>query len=599
MFIIAKNKKLIIYLLNSNENNFKTYIREENRDKLKRHYIDKQKISGNVDRGIIFIHEDPISPPDWVGYLSDLSEKKDIKVPGKKVNKAILFLTIKGVKKRTFAIVFGHGSSLLKHEYIVQNFGLKVSKSMLSIEQLISIDSTAFSNKMFNTKKQSSKFLIREKLLEYGTQNIVKNVYGIHKELDKRFSLGGKDSLNFNGNIDLLLDLSRWLNYFADIFDADTNNLGIPEELVIATKSEKEALDNKLGQKILDVISTYPITKRQTSLLKLVPNAVLDLEDFNGFFISGLGYKQSDISSDFSIDEVNFFDRLQRQLKPNSKNIKGILSKLKTDKIHGKSFDNGDLTEICTIYESINYEVKYNSKDYILVSGIWYKIDKQFYSSLKKEIDNIPSPECRTSIKFIGFNPQKHVKQVVKNNKIQSQLSEGAYNDDFALKNGILKLDQEDYSPDSQTMKQYGLKTKSSIEICDALDFNSKEIQFIHIKRHSGGASGTSHLLFQSLVSAHAFLNDNESVTDHINEVIKKFNKRTNRPYTILNEFKYKNQKKEIFLVIIDKTASIKKAKDVNSKLLSLLKMISLRETVTSLEQIGFKCYLKFVPGNL
>ncbi|PFE33656.1 hypothetical protein CN270_12020 [Priestia megaterium] len=598
MFIIGKNKKLIIYLLNSNESNFKSFIKEEYRGNLKRHYIDKQKVSGNIDRGSIFIYEEPLSPPEWLYYLRDLSEKKDIKIQDKKVSKAILFLTIKGVKKRTFAIVFGHASSLLKQEYIVPNFGLRVSKSALSIEQLVSIDSTSISRKMFNTRKQSATFLMPEKLLEYGTQNIVKNVHGIHMKSDKKFSLGGRNSLNFNGNIDLLLDLSSWLNEFGDMYDSDTNKLGIPEDLVIATKVDKESLDNKLGQKILNIISANPITKRQTSRVKIIPNAILDLDDFNGFFISGLGYKNSDVTSDFSIDEVNFFERLKRQLKTGSKNVEGILSKLKTDKISSKSSETGDLIDICTIYEAINYEVKYNSRDYILVSGIWYEIDKQFYSALKKEIDDVQPPDHAASITFIGFDPKNHVKEVTKNNQKKFQLDEGAYNKDFASTNKILKLDQEDYTPGAETLNLHGLKAKSTIEICDALNFNNKEIQFIHIKRHKGGASGTSHLLFQSLVSAHSFLNDNELITSHINGKIDEHNAGSNRTYSIPNHFKYAKQSKEVFLVIIDKTNNIKKAKNSNSKLLSLFEMISLRETVRSLEQLGFKCYLKFVPGD-
>ncbi|MFH3579390.1 TIGR04141 family sporadically distributed protein, partial [Acinetobacter baumannii] len=87
--------------------------------------------------------------------------------------------------------------------------------------------------------------------------------------------------------------------------------------------------------------------------------------------------------------------------------------------------------------------------------------------------------------------------------------------------------------------------------------------QFIHVKRHSN-ASGTSHLLTQALVSAYAFLNDNNAVIDHINEVIKTSNN-SNQLYNILN-FKYENQKKEIVLAIIDKKTNIKKT---NSKMLS------------------------------
>lgn len=56
-----------------------------------------------------------------------------------------------------------------------------------------------------------------------------------------------------------------------------------------------------------------------------------------------------------------------------------------------------------------------------------------------------------------------------------------------------------------------------------------------------------------------------------------------------------KIKKKEIVLAIIDKKTNIKKT---NSKMLSLLEMISLRENVKQLEYLGFKCYLKFIPTN-
>ncbi|MFH4338782.1 hypothetical protein WAJ35_25730, partial [Acinetobacter baumannii] len=77
-------------------------------------------------------------------------------------------------------------------------------------------------------------------------------------------------------------------------------------------QQEKEILDNKLGEKILNIINSNPITKREISKVKITPNVTFELKNFNGFFISGLGYKNSKVSSDFFIDEVDFFRRLKR-----------------------------------------------------------------------------------------------------------------------------------------------------------------------------------------------------------------------------------------------------------------------------------------------
>ncbi|PGC07326.1 hypothetical protein COL99_28480 [Bacillus toyonensis] len=587
---IAKNKNLIIYLLKTNEKNFKTFLKEKYKRKVTRHYINKQNLPEDIDKGIIFIYEEKLPLPEWVEYLNTFSEKKILDVSPKQISKAILFLTLKGNPRKTFAITFGNGSSLLDADYIVPDFGLKISKSLLSMNEIISIDTTSIDKKIFNVKKQSAAFLIPEKLLEYGTQNIVKNVHGTYEKSNERFSLGGNESLNFRGNIDLINDLTDWLNKFATIYSQDQNNLGISDDLIMVKKQEREVLDNKLGEKILNIINSNPITKRETSKLKITPNVTFELKNFNGFFISGLGYKNSKVSSDFFIDEVDFFKRLKRQLKPNNKNIDDILSKIKTDKLYKKIIDSAELEPICSIYKAINYEITYQSKKYILISGTWYEIDKEFYSVLQKEIDAIETPKITNNIQFIDFDIKIHNKIVSGSSKPQG--SEGKYNEDLAKQNSALMLDRQDYRVESEKMKQYGFKPQSSIEICDVMYFNKDKIQFIHVKRHSN-ASGTSHLLTQALVSAYAFLNDNNAVIDHINKVIGEFNN-SNQSYNIL-DLKYENQKKEIVLAIIDKKANIK---NTNSKMLSLLEMISLRENVKQLEYLGFKCYLKFIPTN-
>ncbi|WP_180235582.1 DUF6119 family protein [Bacillus wiedmannii] len=589
---IAKNKNLIIYLLKTNEKNFKTYLKEKYRGEIIKHYIKKQSLSEDVEKGIIFLYQEELSLPEWVNYLNTLSAKEILNVSPKQISKAIIFLTLKGNPRKTFAITFGNGSSLLDNEYIVPDFGLKVSKNLLSMDEIISIDTTSIDKKIFNVKKQSTAFLMPEKLLEYGTQSIVKNIHGTYKESNRKFSLGGNEGLNFKGDIDLITELTNWLNQFAILYSQDQNNLGISDDLIIVKKQEKELLDIKLGEKILNIINSSSITKREISKLKITPSVTFDLENFNGFFISGLGYKNSTVPSDFFIDEVDFFNRLKRQLKPNNKNIQGILSKIKTDKIYKKIFDSGEMEPICSVYKAINYEMKHQSKNYILISGTWYEIDKEFYSILQKEIDAIKTPEGEDSINYINFDNEKHYKIVTKNNKPVKQLSEGKYNEDLTEQNQILMLDREDYRVDKKTMNLYGLKNQSSIEICDALYFNQDKIQFIHIKRHSN-AAGTSHLLTQAIVSAQAFLNDNNAVIEHTNEVIQKFNSK-DQGYT-LQELQYENQKKEIVLAIIEEKSKMKKE---NSKMLSLLEMISLRENIKQLEYLGFKCYLKFIPAN-
>jgi uncharacterized protein (TIGR04141 family) len=460
---------------------FKEYLKEDYREEVVRHYIDKRNIAGNIEKGIIFLHEETFSPPEWVDSLNILAEKKSIKVKPKRVSKAILFLTIKGTTKKTFAITFGNGSTLLDTEYIVRDFGLKVSKSLLTIREIIAIDSTSIDRKIFNTKKQSASFLMPERLFEFGTQNIIKNVHGVFKEFNKKFSLGGNESLHFKGDINLLQDIEKWLTQFADLYSAGENTLGLSDDLVIADTKTRKILDEKLGEKILKIINANPITGRQVTPLKISPNVIFDLTTFNGFFITGLGYKNLAVSSDFFIDEVDFFERLSRKLNPNKRNKEDILSKIKTTQINQKD-EQGELTSVCSVYKAINFEMMHGSNQYILVSGIWYQIDKDFYSRLQKDIDAIESPDHDNSINFINFDGKKHVKIVTKDGKPKTQKSEGKYNEDLAGVNHILMLDRQDYRVDIKTMKKYGLKTQSSIEICDVIYFDKKRYNLYTLK---------------------------------------------------------------------------------------------------------------------
>lgn len=282
-------------------------------------------------------------------------------------------------------------------EYIVRDFGLKVSKSLLTIREIITIDSTSIDRKIFNTKKQSASFLMPERLFEFGTQNIIKNIHGVFKEFNEKFSLGGNESLHFKGKINLLQDIEKWLTQFADLYSTGENTLGLSDDLVIADTKTRKILDGKLGEKILNIINANPITGRQVTPLKISPNVIFDLTTFNGFFITGLGYKNLAVSSEFFIDEIDFFERFNRQLKSNKRNKEDILSKIKTTQIKQKD-EQGELTSVCSVYKAINFEIIHGSNQYILVSGVWYQIDKDFYSRLQTDIDAIETPDHKNSI---------------------------------------------------------------------------------------------------------------------------------------------------------------------------------------------------------
>ena len=590
-------KNLNIYLLTGNLPGLNSYLREEFQEEksVSKHLIKTQEMGNEIETGIIrVLKEIRDDQPEWIKHVNELSKKKAITVPHRTFVKCVILLRVRvGTHSRVFALTFGNGDLLLNPEYIVSDFGLKISKSLLTVDQISSIDSTSIDRKIFNTRKQSSTFLMAEKLNDYGTHSIVRKIHGSfkgpHGTFTKTFFLGGSGGLQFKGELDLLTELGPLLSNFGKLYedysDQDKKFTLTDNLTPVTRKNEKIELDEILGQKILDIINSPKFDKRSTSTFKISPQEIFDIDDFNGFFITGLGYKSSQTTTSFEIDEIDYLQRFNRQLKAQNRNILGILTKLKTDEILKKNVESTELEKICSVYKAINFEAQHKENYYILLSGKWYELNKDFYIQIKEDVNSIPVLDSPNSLKFIKFDKTLHKKK--------GKFSEGKYNEDLAQKANMLMLDREDYRISLEKKKEYGIKTSSSIELCDLFHHTSQKVQFIHVKRHTGGAAGTSHLLSQALVSAQTFNNDKDEVVKFINKQIKKVN--GNSPNFSILPFKDRGQKKQVVLAIIDENFRVNTE---NSKMLSLLEMISLRENMLILKSLGYEYYLNFIPSD-
>lgn len=596
MVKIVSRKKLNIYLLNGKLSGLNNYLKEEFQDEklVSKHLIKNSEMGTEIETGIIRVLKETLDPPEWIKYINEISKRKAVNIPKKTTVKCVILLRVRtNSNSKTFALTFGNGDLLLNPDYIVSDFGLKISKSLLTVDEISSIDSTSIDRKIFNTRKQSSTFLMAEKLNDHGTHSIVKKIYGSFKGTDniftKSFSLGGSGGLQFNGELDLLTELGPLLSNFGNAYQDysdQSKKFTLEDNLTpVAVKKEKEELDKMLGQKILDLINSSKIDKRQTLTLKIAPQELFEIDDFNGFFITGLGYKSSNITTAFEIDEIDYLERFGKRLKAQNKNINGILAKLKADEILKKSVKTLELEKICSVYKAINFEIQYKDKYYILISGKWYEVNRGFYKQLKEEVDSIPALDPSTNLKFIKFDKTLHKKS--------GSYSEGKYNEDLAQKAKVLMLDRVGYNIGTEKKKEYGFKINSNIELCDLFHHTDQTVQFIHVKRHTGGAAGTSHLLSQALASAQTFNNDKEKVIEFVNQEITNFNL-TSTHFSI-RPLKDNRQKKQAVLAIIDEKA---KPNNKNSKMLSLLEMITLRENMLNLKSLGYEYYLNFVPSD-
>lgn len=608
----TNNKKLTIYLLKQNLN-FEQYLKKD-KDittyKVEKFFIDKTNMGNSIVSGRIYLFTRPATATPWIGYINAIAKKKkEIKLKPNSDQKALIFLKIYCTtlgQHHTYALTFSGAHQLLNPTLIVPDFAFKVSKSLVAPDKVASLDSIAIDRKIYNTRKQSSSYLLPDKMTS-GEYNIVKKFHGrgesrklvLSAAATDRLLVGGESGLSISGKFNLNKDLTEMLVRLSKIYEVDTEHdqlFKVPENLKTIDGGMKSKLNEVLGKKFKSILTSKTIDKRNLKGISIQPQKIFDLENFNGFFITGIGYRDTRQTGDFEIDEVNYFERLKKVLKIDSQgNLltdgDDIIRKMEHDVIKRKFTDGTPSEKVCSLYQALSVELTYKKDKYILVAGEWYRIDRNFYAHLKQEIDNIPSDPTHQKLIYIPFDVTNH-------SDSSGKKKEGLYNEDLAKTNKVLMLDRTKYSPGAAILRKLQIKTSSNIELSDIFLYNNVCIEFIHIKRHSGGAAGTSHLLAQAIASAKTFNEDTENVVTFINNKIIEHNNDSTKTYQ-LPIYKNKKQKKQITLAIIDKNAfTANKQVKKNSIIFSVLEMISIIENIRNLENLGYECYLKFINSN-
>ncbi|MCT6901954.1 MAG: TIGR04141 family sporadically distributed protein [Lactobacillus sp.] len=580
----------------------------KNKLHLKQFYIAKSNMGPLINKGIIMLSEETLDNPFWLEYVEEVAIKKSFNFSKRKEYRGLIFLRVlcgqdDNQVTKSFVLAFGGAQQFLNYDYIVTDFGIKICKSLVEPNEVSSVDSLMFDRKIINTRKQSAAKLLPDKIIPFGEYNVIKSFHGQSSDLitgsNRVFKIGGKTALNLSGKLDLKSEIAPLLSRLGEIYMSytkDQEKFKIADTLdTVKTLKLKNELDNYLGERILKAINnSNQIDGRMLKGIKIQPQEIFELDNFNGFFITGMGYKYWGSSGDFNIDEKDYFEKFRLKIK--TKKVDSIIKKLKTDEIQ-KIVGDVAPVKVCSVYQALCVEISYKRNKYILISGNWYKIDKDFYMQLKREINSIPSPS--NEITYIPFDSKVHVKQVMKKKKLVDQKSEGKYNESLAEHNQVLMLDRTQYSPGPDILKKIGVSSGSNIEISDIFFFNDQVCQFIHIKRHSGGASGTSHLLSQAIASARLNSEDKENIHKFINAQINIFNQKSGTTYQIPS-FTDLKQKKQIILGIIDKN-TFKPGTRIarkNSELFSLLEMLSVKENINNLKNLGYECFIKFIDAD-
>lgn len=366
-------------------------------------------------------------------------------------------------KNRIFAITFGYGKSLLDEKKIEEDFGLKTVLNIIDADKIRLINKKNIGGVSKDTREQLTKV---GGISNFGIdieQDLITEVTGVTTN-ESAFGkiVTGKDALTLAAHYDVdtieeLLEKSYYKyisNEYKDNFE------WIDHIRHLRDKNEIDNLDEKLLERLK--------SKDFTSTWMAIPE-IIQWDKILGF--SWSSSKESILQDDLEIE--NFINNMSENK----------LSDLKIDYLRGKyifvkNAIDEQFNSLWMAYNCIYSEVELNGKLYLLNSGKWYSIEKEYSTKINKQFET---------------NIQNFNSLIL---PPSGDLNEPEYN----------KFVEKEYPNfnclDGDTIN-HGARG-SKIEFCDLLSDDNK---FIHIKKY-GSSSVLSHLFNQGIVSAELFLED-------------------------------------------------------------------------------------------
>lgn len=440
-------QNLTVFLLREGVNSADEALRDPRSLKCLEIRADAQKL------GDLYVQNPRSHPPSWgtffEGYI-DLAELGRVSTTA-----AVLLIT---TQSRMFAVTFGHGRHLLEPGVYEERFGLRVVLNSIDELSLRSIDKKTFDAISTHTRVQSS---LEAGAPEFGLdveQDLLRAVTGRPKKEAHGKRLSGMDSLHAAVHVELG-DLNELLDNYLELFNDDSYRRSFPWVDHIAEVS------NQVTVATLDGLLVQGIKTESMPRCWLAVPEIIEWANIKGF-----RYKSG--SREPQYPDLYLSDFLK------TIEDKGELT---PDLLRRRCVTSMDLTDHSyhrwSMYQCMYCEIEYNGDSYLLTSGKWYRVSRDFVESINnffRTLPRFPHPlpeyadaaECEYCQRVAKEQPQE-----------------------FALM-------------DRKTIPIGGAHSK--IEFCDLY---SKSHDIIHIKRYAA-SSVMSHLFSQGVVSGEAFRSD-------------------------------------------------------------------------------------------
>ena len=406
---------------------------------------DNQKIIGDL-----FIKKPKFNSPSWTKFFSEYLDRS---VFGK--TSALSALLIVKTSGRVFAIPFGQGGRfLLEAECYEERFGLLVTLNSIGENKIRSIDKKTFDALATHTSVQTSQDASPQDFGLDIEKDLVSGVTGSPEDISLGNRLSGMDSLHVSLKISIE-ELSKTLSSYYKQYRSKNyqKNFKWIDQI---TEIKSTPLIEELNKILIGEINANNFERCWMAAPLII----------NWHMVDGFRYgfrkknpKHYDIHLSEFLSELFFEQEIT---------LKQLLGK--------KIYCIGDDDQIMhewTAFKCIYCELDYNNNSYLLSSGKWYKVTKDFVNEVNEYFKQIPTYE-RTLPNYKDANETKYNIRVSKESE------------DLAL------MDRDFISFGGGYNK---------LEFCDLY---SAQKDIIHVKRY-GGAGNFSHLFSQGTVSGELF----------------------------------------------------------------------------------------------
>lgn len=409
--------------------------------------------------GVLYYKRSATTTPRWVSrFFNDVldpEEKSDLFIAS---SSALLVakVTLKR-KSRLFCIPFGSGRFIMKDGVQEERFGLRTCLNILAEDKIRSIGKRTISQNPKASIEQISKASFASDFQIDIEKDLLNSITGYCTEKDFGNVVTGKDALSVSYRIDVtnVVEFLRrcLVTYAKDSYKANFDWIDQIQE--VKNKRDIDALDAKLVSSI----------NSGSKDVWMAPPEVIDWTDFSGF-------KYSTKKSDDLYEELDISNFLE------ATGIASVnLDILKEQVITCWKSSTNEISFRWRVFNCLNAEVKLRKGVYILDSGKWYEINKDFVERVNEVYNAIPWAKSTLP----------HYKHK----------SEGDYN--IAAATAV-----SGHCMDADNIPHGGGYSK--IEFCD---FITKKKELFFVKKY-GGSAPLSHLFAQGYTTGELLLNDKQ-----------------------------------------------------------------------------------------